>query len=172
MAPVDLCSVLLGRNNHVKIKLMNLKVLFPIIEIIAIIIIILQVSALGTLESKESARHRGHFALFNCLLLRHSKHNGVQRVYCNQFPAKLLYGSICLELVMIRQQWCRQILFGMFGACSCSQPQHTLTPGPSRFLYFRPLQLPSCRGFRIWLGSHLMHRRYWLWFYALLKWQA
>ena len=33
---------------------------------------------------------------------RHTKHKGVQRVYCNLFPAKLFHGSHRLDLVMIR----------------------------------------------------------------------
>ena len=34
-----------------------------------------------TLELQESAQHKGHFALFNCLVLGHTKYRGVQRVY-------------------------------------------------------------------------------------------
>ncbi len=69
--------------------------------------IILQVNALlETLELKDSAQYKGHFALYNCLVLGHTKYNGVQRVYCNQFPAKPFYGpnhgSHRLDLVMIR----------------------------------------------------------------------
>ena len=55
-----------------------------------------QVSALlGTLEFQESA---------NCLVLGHTKYNGVQRVqvYCNPFPAKPFHGSHRLDFVMIR----------------------------------------------------------------------
>jgi len=67
---------------------------------------ILQVNALlETLDLKDSAQRKGHFALYNCLVLGHTKYNGVQRVYCNQFPAKPLYGpnygSYQLDLVMI-----------------------------------------------------------------------
>jgi hypothetical protein len=66
-------------------------------------VIILQVNALlETLELKDSAQRKGHFALYNCLVLGHTKYNGVQRVYCNPFPAKPLYGSHRLDLVMIR----------------------------------------------------------------------
>jgi hypothetical protein len=65
-------------------------------------VIVLQVNALlGTLELKDSAQRKGHFALYNCLVLGHTKYNGVQRVYCNPFPAKPLYGSHRLDLVMI-----------------------------------------------------------------------
>ncbi len=43
-----------------------------------------QVTALlWTLEFQESAKRKGHFALFNCLVLCHTKYNGVQRGYCN-----------------------------------------------------------------------------------------
>ena len=54
------------------------------------------------MELKDSARHKGHFALYNCLVLGHSKYKGVQRIYCNPFPAKPFYGSHRLDLVMIR----------------------------------------------------------------------
>jgi hypothetical protein len=39
------------------------------------------------LELKHSAQRKGHFALCNCLVLGHTKYNGVQRVYCNHFTA-------------------------------------------------------------------------------------
>jgi hypothetical protein len=69
-------------------------VIVPIIEVIVIIVIILQVNALrDILESTDSAQRKGHFALSNCLVLGHTKLNGVQRVYCNQFPVKPIYGS-------------------------------------------------------------------------------
>eukprot|EP00291_Cryptomonas_curvata_P005200 CAMPEP_0172182066 /NCGR_PEP_ID=MMETSP1050-20130122/18184_1 /TAXON_ID=233186 /ORGANISM="Cryptomonas curvata, Strain CCAP979/52" /LENGTH=88 /DNA_ID=CAMNT_0012855453 /DNA_START=102 /DNA_END=365 /DNA_ORIENTATION=+ len=42
---------------------------------------------LETLELQESAKHKGHFALFNCLVPGHTKYKGVQRVYCNPFPS-------------------------------------------------------------------------------------
>jgi hypothetical protein len=62
---------------------------FSIVLFILIIRIIVQVTALlETLEFQESARHKGHIALYNCLVLGHTKYNGVQRVCCNQFPAK------------------------------------------------------------------------------------
>ncbi len=48
-----------------------------------------QVTALlGTLEFQESAKRMGHFALYNCLVLGHTKYNGIQPVNCNPFPAK------------------------------------------------------------------------------------
>ena len=48
------------------------------------------------------SRRKGHFALFNCLVIGHNKYKGVQRVYCNPFPAKPFHGSHRLDLVMIR----------------------------------------------------------------------
>ena len=55
---------------------------------------IYQVTAfLETLELQESAKLKGHFALFNCLVLGHNKYKGVQRVYCNPFPSKMFTGS-------------------------------------------------------------------------------
>ena len=74
-----------------------------IIHIIHFKRIILQVDALlKTLELHGSAQHKGHFSLFNCLVIGHTKYKGVQRVYCNPFPAKPFHGSHRLDLVMIR----------------------------------------------------------------------
>jgi hypothetical protein len=74
-----------------------------LLKVIVTVVIVLQVNALlETLELKDSAQCKGHFALYTCLVLGHTKYNGVQRVYCNQFPAKPLYGSHRLDLVMIR----------------------------------------------------------------------
>ncbi len=76
---------------------------FCIIRFILIICIIFQVTALlETLELQDSATRKGHFALFNCLVLGHTKYNGVQRVYCNPFPVKTFHGSHRLDLFMIR----------------------------------------------------------------------
>ena len=62
-----------------------------------------QVNALlQTLELQESAQRKGHFSLFNCLVLGHTKYRGVQRVYCNPFPTKMFYGSHRMDPVMIR----------------------------------------------------------------------
>ena len=62
-----------------------------------------QVTALlETLEFQESAKRKGPFALYNCLVLGHTKYNGVQRVYCNPFPAKPFHGSHRLDMVVIR----------------------------------------------------------------------
>ena len=57
---------------------------------------------LGTLEFQESAKRKGHFALYNCLVLGHTKYNGVQRINCNAFSAKPFHGSHRLDMVMIR----------------------------------------------------------------------
>ena len=57
---------------------------------------------LGTLEFQQSAKRKGHFALYNCLVLGHTKYKGVQRVYSNSFPAKPFHGSHRLDMVMIR----------------------------------------------------------------------
>ena len=62
-----------------------------------------QVAALlGTLEFQESAKRKGHFALYSCLVLSHTKYKGVQRVYSNPFPSKPFHGSHRLDMVMIR----------------------------------------------------------------------
>jgi hypothetical protein len=75
-----------------------------IIRFILIIHIIFQVAALlGTLQFQQSAKRKGHFALYNCLVLGHTKYKGVQRVYSNpSFPAKPFHGSHRLDMVMIR----------------------------------------------------------------------
>ena len=70
-------------------------------------LVILQVDALlKTLELQESAQRKGHFALYTFVLgvsvIGHTKYKGVQRVYCNPFPAKTFHGCHRLDLVMIR----------------------------------------------------------------------
>ncbi len=57
---------------------------------------------LGRLEQEQSARHKGNFALYNCLVLGHTKYKGVQRIYFDPFPKKTFYGSHQMDLVMIR----------------------------------------------------------------------
>ncbi len=57
---------------------------------------------IGIMEFQESAKCKGHFALYNFLVLGHTKYNGVQRVYCNPFLAKPFHGSHHLDIVMIR----------------------------------------------------------------------
>jgi hypothetical protein len=65
-------------------------------------VIILQINALlETLDLTDSAQGKGHFSLYNCLVLGHTKYNGVQWVDCNPFPAKPFYGNHRLDLVMI-----------------------------------------------------------------------
>ena len=51
-------------------------------------------------QIQRSTRTISHYTTVWCL--GHTKCNGVQRVYCNPFPAKPLYGSHRLDLVMIR----------------------------------------------------------------------
>ena len=73
------------------------------IRLIRIMRIIFQ-ALLATLELQDSARRKGHFALYNCLVLGHTKYSGVQRVYSNPFPAKTFHatGSHRMDFVMIR----------------------------------------------------------------------
>jgi hypothetical protein len=66
-------------------------------------VLLLQIDTLlKTLELQDSAQRKGNFALFNCLVIGNTKFKGVQRVYCNLFPAKPFYGSHGLDLVKIR----------------------------------------------------------------------
>ena len=60
------------------------------------------IALLETLELQESAKRKGPFALYNGLVLGHTKYNGVQWVECNPFPDKKFHGSHRLDLVMIR----------------------------------------------------------------------
>ncbi len=89
----------------------------------------MQIDALlATLEFKESAGRKGHFALHNCLVIGHTKYNGMQRVYCNPFPKKPFYGRHLLDLVMIQPPGIDHggfvvsrlhlTPFGMLGFCS------------------------------------------------------
>jgi hypothetical protein len=78
---------------------------FCIILFIVIIHIIFHVTALlKTLAFQESASSKGHFALYNGLVLGHTKYNGVQWIYCNPFPSKPFHCSHRLDMVMIRLQ--------------------------------------------------------------------
>ena len=71
-----------GSNHSISNYLRIFLVPFSIIRIIRFIHIMSQVNALlQTLELQESAQRKGHFALFNCLVLGHTKYRGVQRVY-------------------------------------------------------------------------------------------
>ncbi len=55
---------------------------YKFMKLIPFIRIIFQVNALlKTLELQESAQRKGHFGLFNCLVIGHTKYKGVQRVY-------------------------------------------------------------------------------------------
>ncbi len=104
-----------------------------------IIHIIFQVTALlKTQEFQESASSKDHFALYNCLVLRHIKYNGFQLIYCNPFPTKPFHCSHRLDMVMIRQLGINNgafvvspILSGMLGFCFCSQHLQWLTLDPS-----------------------------------------
>ncbi len=82
----------------------------------------------------ESAQGKGHFSRYNCLVLGHTKYNGVRRVYCNPFPVKPCYGSPShrLDPVIIRPLGLDEGQFGMYGIYSFSQPHHKPTPGPKR----------------------------------------
>jgi hypothetical protein len=60
------------------------------------------VALLATLELQDSPKRKGHFALYNCLVLEHTKYSGIQRVYCNLFLAKQFHGSHRMDLVMMR----------------------------------------------------------------------
>jgi hypothetical protein len=57
---------------------------------------------LQSLELRHSDARTGHFCLFHCLVIGHSKHQGVQRVYCDPFPKKLFHGANRQDLVFIR----------------------------------------------------------------------
>ena len=57
---------------------------------------------LQRLELQASAGRMGHFALYNCVVLGQTKYKGVQRIYCNPFPAKPFHGCHRLDLVIIR----------------------------------------------------------------------
>ncbi len=97
----DLGSRLKSGSNHSLSN--NLSVFldpFSIIRIIRFIDIMSQVTALlQTLELQESAQRKGHFSLFNCLVLGHTKYRGVQRVYCESL--EMFYGSHRMDPVMI-----------------------------------------------------------------------
>ncbi len=57
---------------------------------------------LQRLEQQATAGRVGNFALYNCVVLGHTKYKGVQRIYCNPFPAKPFHGCHRLDLVIIR----------------------------------------------------------------------
>ena len=73
-----------------------------IVIILVIVICVVQLhSLLGTLEMQTSRGRSGHFALFNCWILGHTKYNGVQRIYCDPFPNKKFYGAHRMDLVFV-----------------------------------------------------------------------
>jgi hypothetical protein len=100
----DLVSSSNGGSNHSITKYMKIFfVPFTIIRFISIRHLFYQVTALlQKLELQVSAQRKGHFPLFNCLVLGHTKYKGVQRVYCNPFPSKMFHGSHRMDPVMIR----------------------------------------------------------------------
>ncbi len=84
----------MGVSSHEKIEITVYFNKFCIIRIIHFIRVILQVDALlKTLELQESAQRKGYFALFNCLVIGHTKYKGVhcatsilQSVSCENVP--------------------------------------------------------------------------------------
>ncbi len=103
---VDLCSSPLGGSNLEPNKQHYIFLSDNLLYTLCVLyLLLLQVGAvLKTLELQESALCKGHIALFNCLVIGNTKFKGVQRVYCNLFPAKQFYGSHRLDLVMVRPQ--------------------------------------------------------------------
>ena len=59
-------------------------------------------SLLETLELQTTHKRRGHFALYNCLVLGNTKYPGVQRIYCDPFPKKTFYSRNRMDLVIVR----------------------------------------------------------------------
>ena len=101
---------------------------------------------LGTLEFQQSAKRKGHFALYNCLVLGHTKYKGVQRVYSNPFPQNPSTAVIAWtwswlgrRVSIMAPLLCRRILSGMHGFCFCSQHLLwlTLDPSPSNAHWYR-----------------------------------
>jgi hypothetical protein len=73
----DLGSSSNGGSNHSIEKYLHLCALYDLYRL-------LQVSSLlQTLELQESAKRKGHFPWFNCLVLGHTKYKGVQLVFGN-----------------------------------------------------------------------------------------
>ena len=105
---------------------MNLSIIFfTIIRLILIIRIMLQVGALlETLELQDSAKRKGHFALYNCLVLGHTKYSGVQRVYCISCKTVSWKSSHGFrdDLAAGHRQWRLRCVPGNFLVCSGSTP--------------------------------------------------
>jgi len=57
---------------------------------------------LRRIKLSESHQHRGHFRLFNVLVIGHTKYSGVQRVYCEPFPNRTFHGYHRQDLVFCR----------------------------------------------------------------------
>ncbi len=99
------------------------------------------------IEASRVGKTQGPFALFNGLVLGHTKYKGVQRVYCNPFPSKMFYGSHRMDpswfgrLASIMElSLYHQTQSGMLVYCSCSLLLlwPTLDPSPSIVPSFQP----------------------------------
>ena len=81
MESVDLCLSPVGRiKSQLENRVLYFVPILAIIRLIRIMCIILEVTALlarATLELQDSARRKGRFALYNCLVLGHTKYSGV-----------------------------------------------------------------------------------------------
>ena len=51
---------------------------------------------------QTSRQRTGHFALYNCMVLAHTKYEGVQRIYCDPFPNKTFYSTHRMDPVFVR----------------------------------------------------------------------
>ncbi len=97
----------------------------------------------GTISFREvgisTIKRKGHFALYNCLVLGHKHTMGSepQSVFSDPFSKKPFYESRCMDLVMLNC-FVRQILklvdllfwlmlSGMSGCCFCSWLQFALS---------------------------------------------
>ncbi len=74
---------------------------FTLMHIIRLILIIAGNFPPSDIGAARIAR-KGHFALFNCLVLGHTKYKGVLRVYCNPSPNQMFYGSHRMDPVTNR----------------------------------------------------------------------
>ena len=54
------------------------------------------------MKVQPSRQRRGHFILYNCLILGNTKYKGVRRISCDPFPNKLFYWTNKMDLVFIR----------------------------------------------------------------------
>lgn len=57
---------------------------------------------LRRIKLSVSQQHTGHFRLFNVLVIGHTKHSGVQRVYCEPFPNRKYHQCHRQDLVFCR----------------------------------------------------------------------